>query len=99
NIAGKAIVDADGRDIGRVKEVSDGYFRVNAPLAPDYWLSTAYVDKDGDIVQLSLAKHEINAHKLDRPAIDPEPASESLGDRMLSGDERLAQREHMEHEI
>ena len=44
-----------------------GYIEVNAPMAPDYWLSTGFIDRDGLVVQLNLRARELNEHKLDDP--------------------------------
>jgi uncharacterized protein (TIGR02271 family) len=36
--AGQAVYDRDGAELGTVKEVQGRYIKVDAPMAPDYWL-------------------------------------------------------------
>ena len=67
DLSGKTVFSADGEAVGTVKAVRPGYFAVNAPMAPDYWLSTGFVEKADLVVQLSLRAREVTEHKLDDP--------------------------------
>jgi len=87
---------ADGQQFGYVKEVRTGYFKVDVPMAPDYWLSTSHIDTSNtERVTLVLAKDELDDHKLAAPGIEPE----ANGDQVLPASEQLAQRERMEREL
>ncbi len=37
---GAEVYTADGSKLGTIKEVQGLYFKVDAPMQPDYWLST-----------------------------------------------------------
>lgn len=50
---GQPVYDADGNELGTVKEVQGSYFKVDAPMAKDYWLRTdalSATGADGGIV-------------------------------------------------
>jgi hypothetical protein len=57
---------ADGTHLGGVKEVRGTAFKVNARLAPDYWLSVTTVQHvDGDRVTLSFNNDTTEAYRLE----------------------------------
>lgn len=86
---------ADGEQFGYVKEVRGGYFKIDVPMAKDYWLSTAYIaDCTMDKVMLSLPKAEVDDHRLTAPG-----AENQNTDQVLSDTDALAQRERMEREL
>ena len=86
---------ADGEQFGYVKEVSGGYFKIDVPMAKDYWLSTTYIaDCTMDRVTLSLPKDEVDGHRLSAPG-----AENQNSDQVLSDSDALAQRERMEREL
>lgn len=63
---GTAVVTLDGRDIGSVKEVQGAYFKVNAPLQPDYWLSVDHVQRvESGLIALGLDGTALQDAKLD----------------------------------
>lgn len=37
------VFSADGHQLGKIKEVREPFFKVDAPMAPDYWISRACV--------------------------------------------------------
>ena len=62
------IVTADGEKLGEVKEVQGNYFKVDASMAPDYWLpSRDIVDIEGTHVRLAFLKAYLDEHKHDEP--------------------------------
>lgn len=64
---GTAVVTADGRDIGSVKAVQGNYFKVNAPLQPDYWLSVDYIQRvEAGLVALIVDGADLQDVKLDQ---------------------------------
>ena len=44
---GCPVFTADGDEIGRVKEIRGRYFKVDAPMRPDYWLIYDVLTGDG----------------------------------------------------
>ena len=100
-VVGYPVVDADGRDVGTVKEVRGGYFKVDAPMARDFWLSSAYVASVDAGVRLSLSGDEVEEHHLDEPGLEPsaDPDAADVQDAILSPEEALSQRERMEREL
>jgi hypothetical protein len=78
-ILGKVIIAADGADVGRVKEVHGELFKVDAPMARDYWLSTTAIDSVGEVVRLHLAEGAIPPYKVEVPDFDDEPADDEAG--------------------
>jgi hypothetical protein len=60
------IYSRDGRRTGRVKEVRDGFLRVDARFAFDYWLSVHCIAgvRDG-VVRLAIDKAQIGAAIVD----------------------------------
>jgi hypothetical protein len=86
---------SDGQQFGYVKEIQGGYFKIDVPMAKDFWLSTTYIsDCTMDKVTLSLPKEEIEEHRLSAPG-----AENQNSDQVLSDTDALAQRERMEREL
>jgi hypothetical protein len=56
----------DGDHIGSVSELSGNYFKVRAPMTPDFWLETNLVSLVDDIVGLSVTRAELDDYKLAR---------------------------------
>lgn len=50
---GMAVYDADGTELGTVKEIRGDSFKVNAPMQPDYWLRIDSVSMSGGRVVVS----------------------------------------------
>ena len=64
---GQPVYDADGNELGTVKEVRGSYFKVDAPMAKDFWLRTdalSATGADGGIVVTS------GAQQYDEPGSD-----------------------------
>lgn len=86
----------DGEQFGYVKEIQGGYFKIDVPMAKDYWLSCAYVEaSSADRVTLSLRKDELDEHRLSAPGVETQDHPEGV----ISDVEMLAQRERMEREL
>jgi len=65
---GMPVVDANGDQLGRVKEVGAGAFKVDAPMAFDYWLSdTSIGNTSGGMVLLNVDHGHLDEYKVDRP--------------------------------
>lgn len=91
------VLASDGELVGKVKEVSGGYFKVDASMAMDYWLSRAYVATvAGDAVHLAITKHEASKHRLAAPGLEHATTG---GDGIITNEAALEQRERMEREL
>jgi hypothetical protein len=71
---GSLVVASDGKELGRVKEVMDGYLKVDVRWSRDYWLSFEEVlSADSDKTLLIIPSDEVNLYKRSKPhAIDGE---------------------------
>ena len=101
-LVGKSIISRAGEEIGRVREVKGGYFRVESSPNGGYWLSTAYIiHAPPDAVLISLHGDAIHQHRLAAPGLEPSlvPDSGRATDLLISDHEALAQREQMEREL
>ena len=59
---GMAIFSRDGRRVGKVKAVQDGFFRVDARFAFDYWLSVRTIASLHDgAIELGINKAQIGS--------------------------------------
>lgn len=68
-MTGTTVLTSDGEALGKVKEVRGGYFKVDTPMARDFWLACDAVATDaGDAVRLSFSKETLDANKQPEPA-------------------------------
>jgi hypothetical protein len=69
---GSLVVASDGKELGRVKDVQDGYLKVDARWARDYWLSFEEVlSADRQKTVLIIPSDELNLYKRKKPhAVD-----------------------------
>lgn len=59
------VFTSDGDKLGTVKEVQGGYFKVNAPFQPDYWLQRQFVtSNDGGQIMMSFTKDQADDYKV-----------------------------------
>lgn len=97
---GAAVMAKDGEQVGKVSEISGSFFKVDAPMRRDFWLSVEYVGLCApDKVQLAFEKKELGDHKLAEPGIEPaeDPMREMARHAViLTDDELLEQRARME---
>lgn len=66
---GSHVYTSDGDDLGTIKEVQGRFFKVDASMRPDYWLSrdcvrTASVGE----VRLAIDKDQLGDYKVDKPS-------------------------------
>ena len=88
---GAEVFSADGRSLGVVSELDDVSFKVNASMAPDYWLGRDYViESTPERVQMSFMKSELGAYRLGQPgmAVDTDTTQEALSDTAVPGDQK-----------
>jgi hypothetical protein len=66
--AGCPVFTPDGDQIGEVKEVRGRFFKVDAPMQPDYWLTTDCIRSAvGGRVLLAVDKEHLDDFKLSAP--------------------------------
>lgn len=74
NVAtGAEVYSMDGKKLGMVKEVRSDRFKVDASMAPDYWLRTDCVDGGGAAagrVTVSFDKDHLDGFKQNMPDSD-----------------------------
>ena len=69
--AGAAVMSADGKKLGIVKDVREDRFLVDVRWAPDYWLGVEAVDNtSADLVQLLITREAVGSAKLHNGGID-----------------------------
>lgn len=97
---GDMVYTLDREELGRVKEISGTFFKVNVRWGRDYWLSCDYIGQStpGD-VQLVLVKNQIADYKMSRPAEAQEPMLDGTVDSLISDAEMEDQRRRMEAEL
>jgi hypothetical protein len=65
---GSHVFTSDGDDLGTVKELWGGYFKVDAPMKPDFWLSTSHVGTaTADRIHMSFTKDQLGDFKTESP--------------------------------
>src|SRR5205814_2269957 len=98
---GAPIYASDGQQFGSIKEVRGGYFKVDAPMSKDFWLSAAYIGvSDSQSVRLTITREQVDEHRLEAPGLESgSDAYVETQDAVISDKEALAQRERMEREL
>jgi hypothetical protein len=60
------VYDREGRELGKLAEMRESYFKVNVRMARDYWLPVHLIEQvDGDRITLSVAEDVLEQEKLD----------------------------------
>lgn len=68
-MAGTVVLSSDGEALGKIKEIRGGYFKVDAPMARDFWLACESVATEaGDAVRVAFSKETLEANKQPEPA-------------------------------
>lgn len=66
---GLPVFTSDNHQLGTVKDVADGSFKVDVPMRPDFWLSReAVLSFSAERVTLDVAKDEVDRFKVHMPA-------------------------------
>lgn len=72
-MVGARVRSGDGHDLGQVKEVVGSYFKVDASIAPDYWLPQAIVESaDPSEVILSADRDAIGGYEVEPADLEAE---------------------------
>ena len=67
-IRGANVLTADHERLGTIKETTGDCFKIDAPMAPDYWLaSDTIATMEGENVILRFRRDEINDLKMGLP--------------------------------
>ena len=79
SMVGAAIYTEDGEELGILKEVRGRFFKVDAPMQPDFWLSDDCLGPtSGSDVRLRISKDRIGDYKTEEPG-DYEEARDVQG--------------------
>jgi hypothetical protein len=77
---GWPVFSSDGQHLGHVKEIDagTGWFKVDAPAAPDFWLPLdAILEQERGVALLKLSHNEVREQKWE----GPEPRDTMLSPR------------------
>ena len=98
---GSPVLDAGGNQVGTFRAVHGGYFELDRPDDPDFWLSRAHVSGfSSDGVRLALGSEDFESHRLHAPGLEPEDEPlDRPRDFVITEQEALEQRERMEREL
>ena len=67
-VVGAPVCTMDGDTLGKVKEIRGRYFKVDAPMQPDYWLTTDTItSSSGQAVMLTFPKDRLGDFKMGEP--------------------------------
>jgi hypothetical protein len=76
-IVGTRVRSSDGEDIGQVKEILGRYFKIDAPMAPDYWLPRSVVrSADQSELVLDITREELGGYEVDPDLVESERDAE-----------------------
>ncbi len=68
-VRGLRVYSKDGKYLGDVSDLRDGLFKLDAPMAVDYWLSDDEVEKvEHGSVLLRFGEGELKAHRIEAGA-------------------------------
>ena len=99
---GVAVICSDGARLGTVKETAGSFFKIDAPLHRDFWLSERLVKaRDESGLLLDIPRNAVAEHRLDEPGLEPseDPFEKIAGNVVLTEEELLQQRARMEREL
>jgi len=89
------VVTIDGQTIGKIKDVNEHFFKVDARFRRDYWLARKQlIMTEEPIARLSFARDVLEVFRLSRPDYEYDGV-----DGLISDSERAAQRARMEREL
>lgn len=98
---GMRVVASDGQTLGKVKEVTPSYFKVDVRMGRDYWLGSEHVSDvtEHDAI-LDFESNRARSYKVDSPRLRDE--DDPLGGGVtpaLTEEDMLRQRAIMEREL
>jgi hypothetical protein len=65
---GTPLITRDGEELGHVKEVRDGSFKVDVPHGTDYWLAAVHIlECDERMTRLSLESRQLEPYTMNQP--------------------------------
>lgn len=80
-IVGTRVCSSDGHELGAVKDMVGAYFKIDAPMAPDYWLPRSVVrSADQSQLILDITREELGGFEVDPEDIDAERQAEASPD-------------------
>src|SRR5687767_11622195 len=77
-IVGTKVQSSDAQELGTVKEIVGPYFKVAAPMAPDYWLATSSVrSANQELLVLTFTDEQRGGYEVDEDEVDAARDAES----------------------
>ncbi len=74
-VVGARVRTADGEDLGEVKELVGRYFKVDAPMAPDFWLPQVVLKAASESeLLLTINRDEVGGYEVPSGEIEAERA-------------------------
>ncbi|MGE3074735.1 MAG: hypothetical protein AB7N24_01290 [Dehalococcoidia bacterium] len=68
---GAPVFTSEGEPFGTVKEIHGSYFKIDVPMAMDFWLKRDFIaEAKPDRVSLTLHRDEIHDHRLAGPGLE-----------------------------
>jgi hypothetical protein len=65
---GAEVYTRDGEHLGRVKEIGDGFFKLDVRMHADYWLQTEFIEAvEGGRVTMSFGKKDADDYRVVEP--------------------------------
>ena len=65
---GRVVYTRDGDKIGQVKEVRGAFFKVDAPMQPDYWLQSEFAQTNSpEGITMEFGKDDLGDYKVKNP--------------------------------
>ncbi|HXK33878.1 MAG TPA: hypothetical protein VNM91_07715 [Dehalococcoidia bacterium] len=98
---GMRVVASDGQMLGKVKEVSPSFFKVDVRMGRDYWLGSDHVsDVTGSDAILDFESNRARSYKVDSPRLrdEDDPLGRGVAPA-LTEEDMLRQRAIMEREL
>lgn len=64
-VTGTAVYTRDGERLGEIKELRGDYFKVDAPMSPDYWLECrcVHAGMGTNRVEVDFTKDQLGSYK------------------------------------
>jgi hypothetical protein len=70
-IVGTKVQSSDAQQLGTVKEIVGPYFKVDAPMSPDYWLATSSVrSANQETLVLTFTEEQLGGYQVDEDEVE-----------------------------
>ncbi len=97
---GMLLYTTDGKELGRIREIRDGFIRIDATMARDYWLHASVVtDLEEGVGRVSFPERDLDRYRLKEPvpSTTGSPAEDERAETFGSQKAQDERRERMQH--